>query len=230
MKTLTLWGVPALYIFIGIAFILPKIPIIGKFFNVINTGIHELGHALVALAMDGKVKKIEIFNDTSGATTTQCKSKTGGILVSLAGYPFAAIFSYAVWFLYDVGYEKGIIWGLSILFVFMLIFWIRNWYGFFWIIIFCGINGYLIYLNDVFYMKLAALFYACTLIMESVSSSFVILYLSIVRSQNAGDTTLLKKLTAIPAFIWGIIFLGITGLVTFFIVKNFILPSLMIVV
>jgi len=222
METLTLWGIPALYIFIGISFILPKIPYIGKFFNVINTCIHELGHALMALAMDGKVKKIEIFNDTSGATTTQCKSKAGGIFVSLAGYPFAALFSYSVWFLYDVGYEKGIIWGLSILFVFMLILWIRNWYGLIWTILFCGVNSYFIYLDNLYYIKLVTLFYACTLIVESFSSSFVIFYLSIMRSQNAGDATLLKKITKIPTFIWGAIFFAITVSVTFFIVKNFI--------
>jgi hypothetical protein len=83
---------------------------------------------------------------------------------------------------------------------------------------FCGINAYLIYLDNLHYMKLLALFYACTLIVESISSSFTILYLSIARPQNAGDTTVLKKLTVIPAFIWGIIFFVLTGIITYFII------------
>ena len=36
-------------LFLAVAFILPRLPVVGKFFNIINTALHEFGHALVAL-------------------------------------------------------------------------------------------------------------------------------------------------------------------------------------
>ena len=160
MKSLTLFGIPAIYIFIPIALILPRVPVIGKFFNIINTAIHEFGHALMALIMQGKVHKIELMRDTSGTTVTQCPTLAGNILVSLAGYPFAAFAGWFFCYLNDVGYQTGLIIGLSILMIIMLIFWIRNWYGLIWIVLFCSLNGWLIYANNQQYINIAALFYA----------------------------------------------------------------------
>ena len=209
MKSLTLFGIPAIYIFIPIALILPRIPVVGKFFNIINTAIHEFGHAVMALIMQGKVHKIELMRDTSGSTVTQCPTTIGNILVSLAGYPFAAFAGWFCCYLNEVGYQIGLVIGLSILMVVMLIFWIRNWYGFIWIILFCALNGWLLYYNDnQQYIDIAALFYAVVVMIEAVSSSFILLVLSIKNGQAAGDATNLAKFTHIPAFIWALLFLA----------------------
>ena len=69
---MTIGNFPLVYLFIILALLLPRVPVVGKWFNVINTIVHETGHALMALLMEGKVHKIEIFQDSSGATTTQC--------------------------------------------------------------------------------------------------------------------------------------------------------------
>ena len=169
MKSLTLFGIPALYIFIPIALILPRVPVIGKFFNIINTAIHEFGHALMALIMQGKVHKIELMRDTSGTTVTQCPTLAGNILVSIAGYPFD---------------------------------------GLIWIVLFCTLNGWLIYTDNQQYINIAALFYAIVVMIEAVSSSFILLFLSIKDSGSAGDATNLAKFTHIPAFIWALLFLA----------------------
>ena len=208
MKSLTLFGIPALYIFIPIALILPRVPVIGKFFNIINTAIHEFGHAFMALIMQGKVHKIELMRDTSGTTVTQCPTLAGNILVSIAGYPFAAFAGWFLCYLNDVGYQKGLILGLSILMIVMLIFWIRNWYGLIWIVLFCTLNGWLIYTDNQQYINIAALFYAIVVMIEAVSSSFILLFLSIKDSGSAGDATNLAKFTHIPAFIWALLFLA----------------------
>ena len=206
MKTLTLFGIPAIYIFIPIALILPRVPVIGKFFNIINTAIHEFGHALMALIMQGKVHKIELMRDTSGSTVTQCPTTLGNILVSIAGYPFAAFAGWLCCYLNNVGYQTGLVTGMSILMIFMLIFWIRNWYGFLWIILFCALNGWLIYMNNPLYIHIAALFYAIVVMIEAISSSFILLVLSLKDSQAAGDATNLAKFTHIPAVIWALLF------------------------
>lgn len=208
MENLNFHGIPVVYIFIGIALILPRIPVIGKFFNIINTAIHEFGHAIFALLMQGKVKKIELMKDTSGNTVTQCPNLFGNILVSLAGYPFAAAVGYFCCYLIKVGYQYGLIVGLSVLFLLMLVFWIKNGYGVVWILLFCGFNGWLIYANLSQYIDLAALFYAIVIMMEAVSSSFILLFLSIKDSNAAGDATNLAKFTHIPAFIWALLFVA----------------------
>ena len=210
---MTFLSIPLIYWFAGLALVLPRIPVIGRWFNIINTAIHELGHALMALILEGSVKKIELFNDASGTTTTATKTKFGSFLVAFIGYPFSSFVSYFVFYLFTVGYEKGFLIGISIFFLFMLLLWVRNIYGAIWILIFCTVNGYLIYLNNAHYMHIAALLYAVFIAVDAIFSALAILYLSIKQKDKAGDATLLKKITGIPAFIWGLLFAGISGFV-----------------
>jgi len=214
-------SIPLIYWFAGLALLLPRIPVIGKWFNIINTAIHELGHALMALALEGSVKKIELFNDASGTTTTSTKSKFGSFLVAIIGYPFSSLVSYFIFYLISVGYEKGFLIGISILFLFMLLLWIRNIYGAIWILAFCTINGYLIYMNNIEYIKTAALLYAVFIAMDAVFSALTVLFISFKQKDKAGDATLLKKTTGVPAFVWGLIFAGISGYF-FYIILNLI--------
>jgi len=194
------------WIMVGIAFVLPKIPIIGKFFNIMNTAIHELGHALMTLFIDGKVHKIELWRDSSGVTVTQSKSKLSSFLIALAGYPFAATMGWLLLLMNRVGYEKGVVVILPLFFLIMLIFWIRNVYGTIWTMLFVLLNCFLIYYNNPQWIDIAAHFYAIAIIVESLSSSLLILYLSIRHSDSAGDATNLYKITHIPAFFWGLLF------------------------
>ena len=205
------FNIPLIYWFAGLALLLPRIPVIGKWFNLINTAIHELGHALMALILEGSVKKIELFNDASGTTTTSTKTKFGSFLVAIIGYPFSSFMSLFIFYLLTVGYERGVLAGISILFLFMLLLWVRNIYGALWIIFFCTINGYIIYTNNAYYIHIASLLYAVFIAIDAVFSTLIVLFLSVKQKDKAGDATLLKKITGIPAFIWGLVFAGIAG-------------------
>ena len=211
-------SIPLIYWFAGLALVLPRIPIIGKWFNLINTAIHELGHALMALVLEGSVKKIELFNDASGTTTTSTKTKFGSFLVAFIGYPFSSLVSCFIFYLLSVGYEKGFLIGISILFLFMLVLWIRNIYGAIWILVFCAINGYLIYINNAQYIEIITLLYAVFIAVDALFSALTVLFLSVKQKDKAGDATLLKKLTGVPAFLWGLIFAGIAGFVFYFLI------------
>ena len=204
-----------LLIFVAISLILPRIPVVGKFFNIINTALHEFGHALMALLTGGEVRKIELLKDTSGTTTTVSKNAFAAVLVSLAGYPFAVSIAWLSFYLIGQDAVLGLLVGLSVLFFIMLLFWIRNWYGVLWVVLFCVINGYLFYLNNAQYLRYAALFYAVMILMESISSSIVLFVLSCRDGNKAGDATNLAKVTHIPAFFWSLLFLAYTGWVTF---------------
>lgn len=211
MEEIKLWGIPILYIFVAIAVLLPRVPVIGKFFNIINTAIHESGHALMALLLQGKVHKIELMSDTSGTTTTQCKTAFGRVLISLMGYPFASALGLLCCYLCKVGYQEGTVVGLTILFLIMLVFWIRNAYGLVWVLLFTLLNGWLVYDNNELYINLAALLYAVVIVIESVSSTVILLILTVRDSSAAGDATNLAKTTHIPAFIWAMIFLAFSA-------------------
>ena len=98
------------YIVIGlvvVSFLLPRIPVVGKFFNIINTGLHEFGHALMALLTGGSVERIELFKDTSGTTTTKSENGFSAFWVSLAGYPFAASVAWLAFYLIFQGAADG---------------------------------------------------------------------------------------------------------------------------
>lgn len=203
-----LWGIPLIYYFVVLTMLLNRIPVVGKYFNLINTILHEFGHALIAILFQGEVYKIEIFGDTSGTTTTKMKSKFGNILVALGGYPFASAAALLSFHLLNLNYAKPYIIGLSLLFFIIMILFIRNKYGWFWTLSFCALNATLIYCGTEQYIDIAALFYATAITTESVASAFTLLCLSVKDSQKAGDATNLKKFTHIPAFLWALIFFG----------------------
>ena len=223
MKTPLLFNIPLLYYFFLVTLILPRIPVVGKFFNIINTALHEFGHAIIALLLQGKVHRIELLKDSSGTTTTQCKNKLGSFLVAIAGYPFAATIAYFCFYLISVNYEKHLIIGLSLLFIIMMLFWIRNLYGVIWVLLFSGFNFWLIYYNNEQYIQIAALFYAACILTESLYSSIELLYLSIFQPQKAGDATNLKQITHLPAFFWGILFVAFSGFVAYRVVMNMLM-------
>lgn len=221
--TLLLHDIPIIYYLIGISFILPKIPFIGKFFNIINTLIHEFGHAVTSLLLQGKVQSIEIFGDTSGNTTTQSKGKFSMFLIAISGYLFSSSFAWFAFYLIERDLHRHFIMGLSILFLIMLIFWVRNRFGFFWIILFCILNGLIIYYLDIKWIEVIALFYATIILIESVVSTVVLLYLSIFKSKTAGDAHNLQKITHIPAFFWALGFVTYALFVAYHIFSSFIL-------
>jgi hypothetical protein len=91
----------------------------------------------------------------------------------------------------------------------MLLLWVRNIYGAIWILAFCAVNGYLIYLNKAEYIQKVTLLYAVFIAVDALFSALVVLFLSVKQKDKAGDATLLKKISGVPAFIWGLLFAGI---------------------
>lgn len=216
MESIYLFNIQIFWYLLAAAFLLPKIPFIGKFFNIINTLIHEFGHALFALIFDGQVLKIQIFADTSGATLSKGNSRFANILVSLAGYTFSSLTAFFCFYLLAAGYHNAIIIGLSILFLFMLLFWIRNIYGILWVIIFLIINTLLLfYFQNEIYLQIAAVFYSLMILLESFWSPWVLLFLSIKDSQHAGDATNLQNFTHLPAVVWALFFVAFSCWMSF---------------
>ena len=174
-------------IYIGIlfilAFILLQIPILGKYLSVINTLVHEIGHALTAIFTGGRVQKIELFSNTEGTAWTQSKHWLGRFLTSFSGYPFASFTSFFFMYLilldtkfhyqvqrFNISFSitnLDIILYVLIVFLFIsLIFWIRNWYGFFWAASLIIINVLLIRFDLQLFQEIFVVFITCILVIR----------------------------------------------------------------
>ena len=213
------------YLLLALALLLPRIPVVGRFFTIINTALHEFGHAVIALLLEGKVHKIELFGNSAGTATTQSKSKLGSFLVAIAGYPFASTMAYFSFYLIAHQYNTHLIIGLSTLFLVMLFFWVRNSFGIIWTLLFVALNIGLIYLQKPQWIAIAALFYATVIFTESFLSTLILLYHAIRNPGNSGDAANLKKLTHLPAFIWALLFAGYAGWVVYRIYVDFYLTG-----
>jgi hypothetical protein len=201
-----MFGLPSFIVYIVVALILTKVPVVGKHFRLFNTLIHEIGHVLMSLLTSGKVYKVQIFSDTSGLAITGTSSWFSRVLTSLAGYPFSSFVAFG--FLYLIHIEKSS-WVLNIILAVLIasmVFWVRNWFGFGWTGLFFGITFgvHMLGTSNMVYMYL--LLIIAVLLVESVWTSFVVLRLSILDRLNSGDAYNLSQSTKLPAIVWGIFF------------------------
>ena len=195
-------------IFIAIAILITNIPIIGNYVKIINTVIHESGHALMAL-VGGKVHNISLFHNTEGTTFTSHSNWFGGFFTGIAGYMFSSFMAFLSFLFISRKKYKPLIIILLIFIGVNLVFWVRNFYGIFWLISFGVAFLLLLKKGSITLVQNCLLLIASILLIESVSSSFIILMLSFVQSHSAGDATGVANVTFfIPAQVWGLFFFG----------------------
>jgi hypothetical protein len=194
------------FLFIVLAFLLVNMPIIGNYISIINTVIHETGHAFVAL-FGGQVESISLFMNSDGVTYGTESIWIINFFTSIAGYvvsSFMAILSF--WLIRKRQYTFliDILLGFILL---NLIFWVRNPYGMFWLVSFGIIFLALLIKGSKTLINNLLLFIASVLLIESVGSAYDILIISLMHPQSAGDATNLSNLTVIlPAQAWGMFF------------------------
>lgn len=72
-------------LFLLLAFLLIHVPLVGNYVKIINTLIHETGHAIIAL-IGVKVETISLFMNSEGATISNQSTWVGSFFTSIAGY------------------------------------------------------------------------------------------------------------------------------------------------
>lgn len=195
------------FIYLVIAVIITSIPILGRYVSMVATLIHEIGHGLAAILCGGRLKQIHLYANTEGVALTTHTDWFSKFITSLAGYFFTSIFGlFSIWII-SIGATKVLIIIYLCFLVFTLLLWIRNFYGFIWIISFSSLFLIFLIYADKFYIEHVLQFITCIILSESIKSAFIIMYLSFKQPQEAGDATILKEITKlIPAFIWGLLF------------------------
>lgn len=192
--------------FLLVAYILIQIPIIGNYIAVINTLIHESGHALIAL-FGGNVERISLFMNAEGVTYSKQSTWIGSFFTSMAGYVFSSFMAFLSFWL--IGKKKyTILIDILLGFIVMnLIFWVRNPYGLFWLCSFGLIFLLLLIKGSPNIINNLLLLIASILLVDSIKSAYEILLISLVDPGAAGDASNLAHITVlIPAQLWGIFF------------------------
>lgn len=195
------------FIFLILAILVTQIPVLGKYVGVINTLIHETGHALIAL-LGGDVERISLFMNTEGVTYSMQSTWIGSFFTSLAGYVFSSFMAFL--FLWLIGRRQYKLLTTIILSLLLLnlVFWVRNPYGIFWLSSFGAAFVLLLLKGSTKLINGVMLLFASILLVDSLTSASEIMLISLMTPWVAGDATNLARLTGvIPAQVWGIFFL-----------------------
>lgn len=209
-------------LFIILAIILTKLPIVGKYFAIVNTLIHEVGHQLASIVTLGKAHQIQLFANTEGLAYSSHRFWIGRFVTTLAGYVFSSFTTAVFYYLIFKGRYDVVIYILLTILIISMIFWIRNWYGFFWVLTFSAGFIWLLWKVQIPMIEYVVLFLVSILFVESISSAFGIMYISFKMPAQAGDATNLAQITfIIPAQIWGIVFFGQSLYFGWLAMKNF---------
>ena len=210
-------------LFLILAFILTKLPYAGKYFAVANTLIHEVGHQLASLVTFGKAHHIELFSNTEGVAFTSHRFWIGSFITSIAGYVFSSFMAFTFFFLIFKKRYNIVIYMLLTILGISLVFWVRNWYGLFWIITFSTGFVWLLWKTRGPVVEYAVLFLVSIIFIESITSAFEIMYLSFIAPSQAGDASSLSRLTyIIPSQVWGVLFFTQSLFFGWFAMRNFL--------
>lgn len=216
--------VQLVYSFLLGALILMKIPYLGKALRVVNTMVHETGHALVVVATSGKVVKVELFANLSGTTHAQSSSKLALVATSVAGYVFASFMAWLSVFMVFNGFYKWVMVIMLTFAVVNLVFYVRNGYGMLWLAVFIVGCGLVLSKGGLLAEKILATVIMSLLLVDSVLSTIELLLISFREPKKAGDAALLQKTTGVPAQLFALLFVGLAVLAAYNAVSAFFPP------
>ncbi|MDR1005462.1 MAG: M50 family metallopeptidase [Bacteroidales bacterium] len=200
-----------IYLILVFSILVLRIKKINIAFRTINTLFHELSHACIAIFLQSQVKQIKLNNNASGNCAIQPKSRLVNIIILLAGYSFCGILPYVIFFLISKDFEFPLLCLIIALSALALIRWIKNRFGRIWTSIFIILNltfAFVPALDD--WQKYLLALYAILIGLDNFFSCLTLIKLAYKSPKAAGDATLLKKNTSIPAIIWALGFLAIS--------------------
>jgi len=187
-----------------------RIKTLGIAFRVYNTLFHELGHAIFSLLTSGSVKKIELFSDAGGAAYVSNNSWWANFLVTIIAYPFAAAVGWFMLTQTQTMPTHYLAYGIAGIYVLSLLLYVRNQYGVIWLLINTAITISAIYFQQQTWAHIYFFVVGSFILMESVWTALVLLYISAEDPTNAGDAKDLRDLTRVPAIVWALLFAAVT--------------------
>ncbi|PGK52440.1 hypothetical protein CN918_32155 [Priestia megaterium] len=190
-------------------FLINLVPSVRRFLRITSTMFHELGHALMALLCSGKLHRIYLYQNGSGAAITSNSNWLSRFLTSIAGYPFEVFIVLLFTVLMSFNKIEVLLYILFGTTLFSLLF-IRNLFGWLWVIIIGSLSVFALVGTSPTWVFYFAFFLVANMMVETIYSSVSICWQSYKYPKNAGDATSLAHLTKLPALLWGVLFLGFT--------------------
>ncbi len=175
------------------------------------TLVHEAGHAVVAVLTGRRLNAIRLHTDTSGLTLSTGKPRGPGMMATAAaGYLTPAALGLGSVALVRVDETDIALYGGLAVLALMLVF-IRNWFG----LLVVGISGAvvaaLVWKADQRVQDFAALTFAWFLLIAA-PRTVLDLWSHRRRSRTrTSDADILARLTHLPAALWNLLFLLLTG-------------------
>ncbi|MFC3884128.1 M50 family metallopeptidase [Bacillus songklensis] len=204
MESITL-----IYVYMAIALVISRIPVLGVYIALCNTLLHEVFHVICAACLSGRIAhKISLHSDASGLAITRINSRFARVLVFYAGYTGSSLTAIGLFYLVEKGYFNIIIYFFITLAIISVLLWVRNFYGFFWAISFISLLGFITYKKYEIVMMHTSIFLSSVVLLQSIFTAFTVFKLSFIQRKDAGDATNLAQATFIPAPVWGTVFFG----------------------
>jgi hypothetical protein len=198
------WSKTLLYI-VGSAILANFLPF-SAFFKNIDTLIHEFGHAVVTLALSGSVMNIALYSDQSGVTRSAVSNDWSMLPIGLAGYMTASLFTWFLFASYAKGRQRSGLIAITIIAAVTLVLFVRNGYGFIWLIGFIVLNVAVLMFASKGISRFYYLLIAFLSLEESVFGPLWLNFAAVMQSGRAGDATLLSQRTSVPALVWSLWF------------------------
>lgn len=204
----SLWanGTFRFYAVLAACLLLMYIPVVGRYFRMLSTMVHEGGHVLMALVLGEKPKKVELFKDTSGVALVKTSARWKALLVSLAGYTFTPLVAWLSFLLWNRGYQTEYLWGVVVLTAIFLLSYIRNGFGIFWSLSFIALHLFLIYRGTAFWTDVLVRLDMSVLFVDAVCSCLILLWVALRNARQSGDAYNVSKITHIPPFLTALLF------------------------
>lgn len=171
-----------------------------KYFGVIA---HESAHAMAGRSMGRKVLGVKLNSDATGETATLGPEKGLGLIITaFAGYLGPSLLGLGTAALIALGYAGAVL-GLTLLFLTLMLFVIRNFFG----VISVLLNGVLLVLlmgyGSAKMQDIATHGLSWLLLLSGVGHV-------LMHGSNAADAAILRKITHIPRVVWSTLWLVMT--------------------
>jgi hypothetical protein len=198
------WSKTILYI-LGSAILAHFLPF-SSFFKNIDTLIHEFGHAVMTLVLSGSVMSIALYSDQSGVTRSAVSNGWSMLPIGLAGYMTASLFTWYLFASYAKGKQRSGLIAITIIAAATLVLFVRNGYGFTWLIGFIALNVVVLMFAGKGISRFYYLLIAFLSLEESVFGPVWLNFSAVLHSGRAGDASLLSQTTSVPALVWSLWF------------------------
>ena len=175
------------------------------------TLVHEAGHASVAVLTGRRLNGIRLHTDTSGLTVSSGRPRGPGMIATAAaGYPAPAALGLVSMALVENDLTPWALYTGLVTMALMLVF-IRNWFGLLVVGLVAAAVALLIWRAPVDVQDFAALTFAWFLLAAAPRAS-VDLWSHRRRTRSrTSDADVLARLTVLPAAVWNLVFIALTG-------------------